>query len=372
MKKDEKFLKKAIKKMTRRINKNSGSFSFKSFKFKMKIFANDFRYSLLDLFSNKNFYDGFFLSFTAHIMIFLFLSVYPFVKIKPAENKLKSDPVIIFDLSDLDVGADTILPTVNEDIDKKLVFEEKKDNKKPVQVIPSVKKEAVKNKIEDNKTDNNDLDKKEDKKQDTKKEVKKDNKTADKDNKITDKKDAESKKDKKKDDKKSEKESVIENKVQKEDIADVKEAEKNITGDVDDLLVDVKKNIKGVALKKIEVPAVVKSNNVNNLSQGQRLQASYIDMVKFRVQNCWDIDVGAQGVSNMKIHIKVYFLPNGYIKSTHIMNASDYAGLQSFKAVADSARRAIVVCAPYKLPKEAYEQWKVIDFNFYPDKKNVM
>ena len=43
----------------------------------------------------------------------------------------------------------------------------------------------------------------------------------------------------------------------------------------------------------------------------------------------------------------------------------------SFKAVAESARRALFVCSPYNLPVEYYQDWKSIVFTFYPDKQSV-
>jgi hypothetical protein len=39
-----------------------------------------------------------------------------------------------------------------------------------------------------------------------------------------------------------------------------------------------------------------------------------------------------------------------------------------FRSAAEAAQRAVLKCAPLKLPVEQYEIWKEIKFNFDPSK----
>lgn len=98
---------------------------------------------------------------------------------------------------------------------------------------------------------------------------------------------------------------------------------------------------------------------------------SYIDAIRIKLRSCWNLDPGAKDIKNMKIVIRTSISPDGNINSIEILNKEEYLSSPWFKAVAESAKRALIICSPYSLPLEFYQDWKDIVFTFYPDKKSV-
>ena len=72
----------------------------------------------------------------------------------------------------------------------------------------------------------------------------------------------------------------------------------------------------------------------------------------------------------MKIVIRTTISPDGNINDIDILNQNENSS-PWFKAVAESAKRALIVCAPYHLPVEYYNDWKNIVFTFYPDRQSI-
>lgn len=83
---------------------------------------------------------------------------------------------------------------------------------------------------------------------------------------------------------------------------------------------------------------------------------------------CWSPPVGADTSQSLRVTVQVYLTPTGQLQRAPI--AEDYARMNGFlKVAADSALRAVRMCAPYNdinLPKEMYDQWKEIKMNFDP------
>ena len=129
---------------------------------------------------------------------------------------------------------------------------------------------------------------------------------------------------------------------------------------------------KGVQAMSIDAGAGAYQENSTADFLKRQLSVSYIDAIRIKLRGCWNIDPGAKGIKDMKIVIATELTPDGNIKDLSILNANDYGGSPWFKAVADSARRALIVCSPYaNLPEAFYGEWKNITFTFYPDKKSI-
>jgi len=322
MKNNDKFFKKAAQKINRKIENKSGiRFSFNSFKLHLNIYLYQLYYKLLHLFLNKDFHDGFVISFVLHLIFILGVIIYTVLSGKlylGVNRNIKQEKVVIFDLSDLKVDKKDSLPKLT-----KLNLNKAVDN---------IKKKSIKT---------------------VSKSIKNNYKTlsnVDSSYNLKEKNDNSIKTKKKKNDEKT-------NKIKKSDIKDMQ----------DDLLVNVKKGIQAETIEDINIPAgAVSKDEIKN-----DLQISYISAVKFRVQNCWNIDAGIKGIQNIVVRITVSLFETGYVKSIDILNSGEYNNSNEFNVVADSARRAIVSCAPYKFSIERYNYWKTINFNFYPDKKSV-
>ena len=130
--------------------------------------------------------------------------------------------------------------------------------------------------------------------------------------------------------------------------------------------VEVKKGIETASLDGVSVNKTVTSEFMK-----KTMAVSYIDAVRLKLRSCWHLDAGAKGVKDMKIVLHTTLSPDGNVNSIEILNHDEYNSSPWFKAVAESARRALIVCSPYNLPVEFYKEWKDIVFTFYPDKKSV-
>jgi colicin import membrane protein len=102
-------------------------------------------------------------------------------------------------------------------------------------------------------------------------------------------------------------------------------------------------------------------------SEGQalRLSQSELDALRRRLVECWNPPVGAANVDNLKVVLRVLFKRDGSVAAPPALVAgtpSPYG-----PAMAESAKRAILTCQPFKMLKpEHYEQWKDIEITFDP------
>jgi len=149
-------------------------------------------------------------------------------------------------------------------------------------------------------------------------------------------------------------------------------------GGLEDLLASVDKLKKDKATTKHEIKKGIQATDVNDNFKNynetdnsfkKQISLSYIDAIKIKLASCWNIDTGAKGIKDMQIKIKATLSQEGNVNSVEILN-NDFTS-SSFNAVADSAKRALIICSPYNLPKDMYEDWKSIIFTFYPNKKMV-
>jgi hypothetical protein len=102
-----------------------------------------------------------------------------------------------------------------------------------------------------------------------------------------------------------------------------------------------------------------KTGPVANMTQSE------LDALTAAITACFNPPVGAEGVENLVVPLRVEFTPDG-----------DLAGPPQVKsippgpagqAVADAAVRAVQRCAPYSfLPPEKYDSWQVVNMNFSP------
>lgn len=96
-----------------------------------------------------------------------------------------------------------------------------------------------------------------------------------------------------------------------------------------------------------------------------RLSQSEIDALRRRLSECWSPPVGAAEAPNLKVVFRVLFQKDGSVAAPPTLvagTASPYG-----PAMAESARRAILTCQPFKMLRpENYEAWKDIEITFDP------
>jgi colicin import membrane protein len=99
---------------------------------------------------------------------------------------------------------------------------------------------------------------------------------------------------------------------------------------------------------------------------GQKLTQSEMDALRGAIQRCWNVPAGALDAENLKVTIAFRLSPAGEIEGApEIVSGGGGEGIE--RAAAESARRAVLQCAPYNLPAEKYEGgWDQVTVNFDP------
>ena len=137
------------------------------------------------------------------------------------------------------------------------------------------------------------------------------------------------------------------------------------------------------APREEELPDVDPDEAVNQGIEGGRggsylreLSVSERDALGLKLRACWNIDAGVKGAQNMIVEIRAYLTPQGGVEDVKILDRKRYQNDAAFRAVAESARRAVYICAdkneesPFLLfPQhyaDAYDSWKTLLLRFNP------
>ncbi len=95
------------------------------------------------------------------------------------------------------------------------------------------------------------------------------------------------------------------------------------------------------------------------------------DALKNMIAQCWNPPVGAPHPERLIPVFRLFLNPDGSVAQPPQLaadSAAAAAGDPFMRAAAEAARRAIYTCAPYKLPADKYNVWRVINFDFDPSK----
>ena len=90
-----------------------------------------------------------------------------------------------------------------------------------------------------------------------------------------------------------------------------------------------------------------------------------MDALRGQIQRCWNVPAGAADAENLKVSVQFRLDPSGALDGApQIVSGGGGAGIE--RAAAESARRAVLACAPYTLPSEKYEAWSDVIVHFDP------
>ena len=91
-------------------------------------------------------------------------------------------------------------------------------------------------------------------------------------------------------------------------------------------------------------------------------------LIRQQIEPCWSPPVGAAGAENLAVTIFIRVDPRGFVSEARVIDAPNMALNSYVQAAADAARRAVLNprCQPFTLPKNRYDLWKEIRFNFDP------
>lgn len=122
--------------------------------------------------------------------------------------------------------------------------------------------------------------------------------------------------------------------------------------------------------KPAEQPAEKKSDAPapSALNRAERLTSSEEDAIRQQLRGCWNVPVGGKDIDNMAVEIYIAVNPDRTVKEVLVVDQNRYNRDSFFRALADSAVRALKNprCSPLALPPEKYQQWKETIFNFNP------
>ena len=134
---------------------------------------------------------------------------------------------------------------------------------------------------------------------------------------------------------------------------------------------------------KAETATIKEGTKVTNMgveggtagSYFSELSISEMDALAGQLRACWNLDPGAMGIEDMVIEITAQLNQEGKVLSVEIENKMRYNSDSHFRSVADSAKRAVYICAPYKILSEKYaekyDEWKVLKLRFNPIDQSV-
>lgn len=72
------------------------------------------------------------------------------------------------------------------------------------------------------------------------------------------------------------------------------------------------------------------------------------DAIAGKLRECWNFDPGHRDVENMIIEIRAFLNQDGTVRDVKVVDTARYNSDPHFRAAADSARRAVVICQDHK------------------------
>ena len=111
-------------------------------------------------------------------------------------------------------------------------------------------------------------------------------------------------------------------------------------------------------------------NDVANLGAASgaptaQMSQSEIDALRARISSCWSPPPGIDANSKVYVVLRVLFKADGSLSHDPVLVEATASSLGP--ALADSAKRALLLCQPFTMLKpEHYDQWKDLELKFDP------
>ncbi len=134
------------------------------------------------------------------------------------------------------------------------------------------------------------------------------------------------------------------------------------------------KSLPKAKVKPVDVSAFAKSIE-KSLPKGAQIDtratATLAQAIGQQVRPCWNLPMGGKDVASINTVLHIRFAKTGaVVGQPEVVSQSGVtaANLSYAKPMADAAKRAVLRCAPLRLPPEMYDLWQDIEFNFDPSK----
>ena len=104
--------------------------------------------------------------------------------------------------------------------------------------------------------------------------------------------------------------------------------------------------------------------------EGLPLSVNEKDAIRQQIMQHWTVPSGTKDIQNIVATLHINVQPDGAVSKVEIVNKVRYNSDSSFRAMADSATRAVYKSSPLKnLPAEKYDVkdgWRELEINFDP------
>jgi hypothetical protein len=136
--------------------------------------------------------------------------------------------------------------------------------------------------------------------------------------------------------------------------------------------------VKAAAKKPAATPAAKASQTAaatdgggpaeTSLPVGPPLTGSEKEGLKLAVQKCWNVPAGLRDAQSLKVTVGAEFAADGSVinASIHLIEPSPAPDAR-FQQAYEAARRALIRCAPYSMPRDKYAQWRDVEIVFNPE-----
>ena len=152
----------------------------------------------------------------------------------------------------------------------------------------------------------------------------------------------------------------------KPEIRQASEFEKKEIIDANQIAALIDKAKEEEAVKKDKVAKLTQSSVKNSFATG--LTLSEEDALRAQIFGCWSVPLGLPYDKDLLVRIKLKLKKDGTIMKSEILDHQrmNRPGQKFYKALAESALRAVRLCQPLKVPPTGYEKWRDIQLNFNP------
>jgi outer membrane biosynthesis protein TonB len=116
--------------------------------------------------------------------------------------------------------------------------------------------------------------------------------------------------------------------------------------------------------------SVSKPERAQQAPLGKKLTISEIDAIRRQIERCWLVPaaIGAKDVQEMSVQVRLKLNPDGTLRESRIVDRFRMETNATYKAVAESALRAIrnPRCSRFNLPLQKFDVWKDMVLLFNP------
>ena len=139
--------------------------------------------------------------------------------------------------------------------------------------------------------------------------------------------------------------------------------DKNKIDDYESLLKNIDESAQNTNDKKTNTK---NHSKIDNQDLSKPLSITTESDIKRQLYGCWSPPSGAKNAKDMTVLVRIKFAPDGSIIEANHIETGIFVGDVFYKAAVSAALRAVWKCSPLQIPKEEYDAWKEIEFNFNP------